>query len=54
MELVQGDESVAEYNAKFVKLYRFAPPTVVGEEIVKKFERGLQPSYPGKNCPHSC
>lgn len=54
MELVQGDESVAEYNAKFVKLYRFALPTVVGEEIVKKFERGLQPSYPGKNCPHSC
>ena len=42
-KLVQGSMGVAQYEAKFTKLYRFAPHLVSTEALrVKKFCNGLE------------
>ena len=44
LTLEQGNMSVADYEAKYVELSRFAPHLVASENMrVRKFERGLKP-----------
>ena len=45
MELIQGNKTVLQYEAKFTELSRFAPH-IVADDVrrAKKFQRGLRPS----------
>ncbi|XP_030948929.1 uncharacterized protein LOC115972826 [Quercus lobata] len=45
MELIQGNKTVLQYEAKFTELARFAPH-IVSDDVrkAKKFQRGLRPS----------
>ncbi|KAG8379341.1 hypothetical protein BUALT_Bualt07G0078300 [Buddleja alternifolia] len=43
LELVQGNNTVGEYEAKFTELSRFAPQVISSENLkARKFERGLR------------
>ena len=45
MELIQGNKTVLQYEAKFTKLAQFAPHIVSNDvRKAKKFQRGLRPS----------
>ena len=45
MELIQGNKTVLQYEAKFTKLARFASHVVSNDvRKAKKFQRGLRPS----------
>ena len=45
MELIQGNKTVLQYEAKFTELSRFSPHIMVGDvRKAKKFQRGLRPS----------
>ena len=45
MELIQGNKTVLQYEAKFTELARFAPH-IVSDDVwkAKKFQRSLRPS----------
>ncbi|XP_023871514.2 uncharacterized protein LOC111984125 [Quercus suber] len=45
MELIQGNKTVLQYEAKFTELARFAPH-IMSDDVrkAKKFQRGLRPS----------
>ena len=45
MELIQGNKTVVQYEAKFTELARFTPH-IVSDDVrkAKKFQRGLRPS----------
>ena len=45
IELIQGNKTVLQYEAKFTKLARFASHVVSNDvRKAKKFQRGLRPS----------